>query len=283
MKTAIVLYMPALHKGYIDFIKKNGRKINTIFLISEEFAHIINPELAWLFEKDLRAVSVVEMQKALYALEFADKVDILDERNLYGFDIVVIPDDDEIVQGTLENFYPTIVAQKESWFIRWGKKTVLSQRAPIPNAIISCNELEKEIMIKAFNIAEKSSDWWRQVGVIIFPINSPPIFGFNAHLPHAQAPYINGDPRTNFKPGEFIELSTAGHAEATAIAYAAKRGIALEDASIYVTVFPCPGCSWLIINSGIKKLYYCEGFSQMHSEKSLNAKGVEIIFVDVPL
>lgn len=46
------------------------------------------------------------------------------------------------------------------------------------------------------------------------------------------------------------------HAEANAIAFAAKFGIAIDGATLYTTVSPCKTCAQLIINSGIKKVYY---------------------------
>jgi deoxycytidylate deaminase len=45
------------------------------------------------------------------------------------------------------------------------------------------------------------------------------------------------------------------HAEARAIANAAKRGIRCEDARIYVTMPPCLNCANLIIASGIDTVY----------------------------
>lgn len=42
------------------------------------------------------------------------------------------------------------------------------------------------------------------------------------------------------------------HAEANAIAYAARNGIALEGTTIYVTASPCIKCAELIVSAGIK-------------------------------
>jgi dCMP deaminase len=278
---AIVLYLSALHKGCIDFIVSNGSLNRTVFLIDEILFKETDPDLQWLFEKDLRAVPAMQMQKAISALGVCKAVKILDEKNLLEFNTVIIPDDD-IVEKILSKFYPTITVIKHDWFIRWGKKTVLSQRVPVPDATISLDEFDKAVMIKSFAFAKKSSDWWRQVGTIIFPVKGDTIESYNRHVPHEQAPYINGDPRTNFKPGEHIDLSTAIHAEASAIAYAAKKGISLYGASIYVTTFPCPGCAYLIRESGIKKVYYCEGYSLLSAAEILKPAGVSLIFVDVP-
>ncbi|MDY6803005.1 MAG: dCMP deaminase family protein [Cyanobacteriota bacterium] len=50
--------------------------------------------------------------------------------------------------------------------------------------------------------------------------------------------------------------SRAVHAEANAIARAAKHGISTADASIYVTLEPCISCLKLIISAGIKEAFY---------------------------
>jgi dCMP deaminase len=46
------------------------------------------------------------------------------------------------------------------------------------------------------------------------------------------------------------------HAEANAIAFAARNNISTEGAEIFVTITPCSNCAKLILASGIKKLYY---------------------------
>lgn len=44
------------------------------------------------------------------------------------------------------------------------------------------------------------------------------------------------------------------HAESNAIINAARRGIALRGASIYVTKFPCVGCASAIVQAGIVRV-----------------------------
>lgn len=55
--------------------------------------------------------------------------------------------------------------------------------------------------------------------------------------------------------------SRAVHAEANAIAQAAKHGISTEGASIYVTLEPCLSCLKLIISAGIKEVFYETSFN----------------------
>lgn len=46
------------------------------------------------------------------------------------------------------------------------------------------------------------------------------------------------------------------HAEINAIAQAAKNGVSIRDAAIYVTHTPCIHCMKVLINTGITKIFY---------------------------
>ena len=48
------------------------------------------------------------------------------------------------------------------------------------------------------------------------------------------------------------------HAEANAVAQAARNGTSVEGATIYLTVSPCYDCFKMIINAGIKDVMYKE-------------------------
>jgi dCMP deaminase len=56
--------------------------------------------------------------------------------------------------------------------------------------------------------------------------------------------------------------SRAVHAEANAIAQAAKHGISTNGAIIYVTLEPCISCLKLIISAGIKEVFYETSFNK---------------------
>jgi dCMP deaminase len=55
--------------------------------------------------------------------------------------------------------------------------------------------------------------------------------------------------------------SRAVHAEANAIAQAAKHGISTQGASIYITLEPCLSCLKLVISAGITEVYYETDFN----------------------
>ncbi|GAB4310111.1 MAG: ComE operon protein 2 [Myxococcota bacterium] len=51
------------------------------------------------------------------------------------------------------------------------------------------------------------------------------------------------------------------HAEANAILSAARHGVSIEGATIYINTFPCFNCFKLIANAGIKRICYCDPYN----------------------
>jgi len=69
------------------------------------------------------------------------------------------------------------------------------------------------------------------------------------------------------------------HAEMNAIIWAARKGISIEGATIYVTLEPCSECSKNLIASGIKRIVYAKEYEHTHScvvSKFLEDNGVQI-------
>ncbi len=81
--------------------------------------------------------------------------------------------------------------------------------------------------------------------------------------------------------GQRHEICRGLHAEQNAIIQAALHGISLKGAEIYCTTFPCIICSKMLINAGIKRIYYVEGYPDDLSQDMLNEAGVEIIKVEL--
>jgi dCMP deaminase len=64
------------------------------------------------------------------------------------------------------------------------------------------------------------------------------------------------------------------HAEANAIAFAARKGISTEKATIYTTVSPCLACAKLIINAGITEVRFLELYRKMEGLELLDQLGI---------
>jgi len=55
------------------------------------------------------------------------------------------------------------------------------------------------------------------------------------------------------------------HAEMNAIIWAAREGIAINDATLYVTLEPCSECAKNIVASGIKRIVYLDTYERNNS------------------
>lgn len=66
------------------------------------------------------------------------------------------------------------------------------------------------------------------------------------------------------------------HAEANAIAFAARQGISTDGSELWCSMSPCLDCAKLIINSGISRVYYLEAYRKRDGIKLLLAAGIKV-------
>ena len=69
------------------------------------------------------------------------------------------------------------------------------------------------------------------------------------------------------------------HAEANAITKIARSGNNSEGATLYVTDAPCIECSKLIIQSGIKKVFYARQYRLTDGIDLLQRAGIEVHYL----
>ncbi len=275
MHCAVIAYIPAIHRGYIDFFRKYP---GTLYVLDEELVAEV-PRM----ERDIRALAPIEVKALLEGLKIFEEIRVLDKSILPQIQSeilsIVMPDED-VSRQFAETHLPGKGVEFVSVFLRWDKQISTKEFEVPQDRIISYDEAHKELMVAVSREAEKSPDWWRQIGAIIVRDGKPLLAGFNRPIPskdYTFGPF--GDPRSNFDAGERIEFAKALHAEAAVIAQAARQGIPLEGASLYVTTFPCPVCAKSIAEAGIKRVYYSKGYSLLDAEDVLRAYGVEIVMV----
>lgn len=112
--------------------------------------------------------------------------------------------------------------------------------------------------------AKRSKDPHTQVGATIVNPNNRIIGigynGFPRHIDDDKFPWSNNDDLTKSKYAYVV------HAEANAILNATTS---LEDAVLYVTLFPCNECVKLLIQSGIKEVvYYDDKYNDTESDRA---------------
>lgn len=79
------------------------------------------------------------------------------------------------------------------------------------------------------------------------------------------------------KSGERHELCRGIHAEQNAIIQAAYHGVSVKGASLYCTNLPCSICAKMIINAGIRKIYYQSGYADDLSREMISESGIKLI------
>ena len=67
------------------------------------------------------------------------------------------------------------------------------------------------------------------------------------------------------------------HAEANAILKVASSTQSAKNATLYITLSPCPQCSKLIHQAGIKRVVYANAYKDDAGVKFLEKAGIEII------
>ena len=76
--------------------------------------------------------------------------------------------------------------------------------------------------------------------------------------------------------GERHELCRGLHAEQNSIIQAALHGVSVKEATLYCTNYPCVICAKMIINAGVAKVVFREGYSDELSQEMLREAKVEV-------
>ena len=80
--------------------------------------------------------------------------------------------------------------------------------------------------------------------------------------------------KLNVPSGERHELCRGLHAEQNAIIQASFHGTSIKDSTLYCTNLPCSICSKMIINAGIIKIIYKEGYIDDLASEMIKESGI---------
>ena len=135
--------------------------------------------------------------------------------------------------------------------------------------------------------SKRSSCMARQVGATIVQDKRVLATGYNGAPVGVSNCHENNDvcPRreAGLKSGEYKNdtLCPVVHSEENAILQAAKNGININGASMFVMAFPCPMCAKAIINSGIKEVVYAEDYNAELSKRLFAEAGIKLRKLDI--
>lgn len=276
-QVVFLAYIPVLHRGYLEFFNKFPNA-DTLLLISPDFAQQYEP-----LHKDIRALPQETLTTALDTIDrFHHIIQVTSSAELKAYNTknttVIVPKE-PVSLGIVEHYLPKAKTIQDSIFLRWTKDNAQEEIEPHSDHEISKEKRDAQLMQAAKKSGELSGDWWRRVGAVAVLNDTVIATAHNTHMPSEHEPYEFSDARAYFHKGERIDLTTAIHAEAKLIAEAAREGVALKGAHLYVTDFPCPVCAKSIATAGFSKLYYESGYSVMDGQDVLKHAGVKLIRV----
>ena len=71
------------------------------------------------------------------------------------------------------------------------------------------------------------------------------------------------------------------HAEANAITKVAKSNNSSEGATLYITTSPCMECAKLIIQSGIRRVVFCDKYHKDEGIELLKRASIEVVYIEL--
>jgi dCMP deaminase len=144
---------------------------------------------------------------------------------------------------------------------------------------------DEYFMMLAKLAASRSTCISRPTGAVIVKDRQVLVTGYNGSLP--SQPHCIDEGKCfrrslAWPEGMKYDMCRSAHAEANAIALAAKKGVAVEGATIYCTLEPCITCTKLIIMSGIARIVYEHGYDSPMPKRDaywkdvLNSSGAKV-------
>ncbi len=127
-------------------------------------------------------------------------------------------------------------------------------------------------------VARRSTCLRRKVGAVLVKDKNILATGYNG-APSGVAHCLEVGclrERLAIRSGERHELCRGLHAEQNAIVQAAKHGTNINGSTIYCTTMPCIICSKVIINAGIRRIVYEQGYPDQLAGEMIEEAGIEV-------
>ena len=112
----------------------------------------------------------------------------------------------------------------------------------------------------------------RQVGALIVKERMIISDGYNG----TPAGFENVCEDENYKTKPYVL-----HAEANAITKVAKSNNSSEGATLYISTSPCMECAMLIIQSGIRRVVFCDSYHTVDGVELLKKAGIDIVYFEL--
>lgn len=275
-KKVIVSYIPVLHQGYRTLLE-NHPSFHKLYILDDSildgFRHI---------QKDLRRLNPHLVRQSLTTWNLLDEIVVADDvmlRKLNKPSVSVLMPDEDISHELVDKYFPQANVEFTPIFLRWDRRSSNAEDPVKADEEVSEDELARKYFDLAENESLRSSDIWRRVGAVLARGGEVLASSHNQATPTQHSSWMYGDPRNNYSKGTSTDKSVFIHAEAKLIGQMARRGIAVRGTDLYVTTFPCPTCAMLIAESGVKRIFFTEGYATLDGHNVLKSAGITIVRV----
>jgi len=129
---------------------------------------------------------------------------------------------------------------------------------------------DEYFMILAKIAASRSTCLSRPVGGILVLNRQVLVTGYNGSIPggtHCSDEGACFKRKIQNSKNDKYDYCRASHAESNLLAQAAKKGINIEGASLYITLSPCYNCTKQLAVAGIKEVVYEQKYKSEDSER----------------
>ena len=207
--------------------------------------------------KDIRALPADRAARYLRAARPGREMRVIEPADLPAAvtgDPLVLPDEEiiralaaqhDLGRGRTLVFDPT--------FLRWDREWSRAQRPARFDGPIAAGDLPRGLIARARELAGRSSDWWRQVGAIAVRGADLLGYGLEPAPPDRVLALRRRRPAGRLQPrGPRPTCAPPSTPRRPSSPRAARDGVSLRGADLYVTTFPCPACARLIAEAGLR-------------------------------
>ena len=128
-------------------------------------------------------------------------------------------------------------------------------------------------------VATRSTCLRRKVGAVLVKDKRIVATGYNGAPTGVRHCEETGCQREQLgiKSGERHELCRGLHAEQNVIISAAYYGVTTEGTTLYSTHLPCIICSKMLINAGVEKIFFLDGYPDSLADQMLAEANIEVV------
>lgn len=128
-------------------------------------------------------------------------------------------------------------------------------------------------------VATRSTCLRREVGAVLVKDKRILATGYNGAPTGIRHCVETGCLRERLKvnSGERHELCRGLHAEQNVIIQAAYYGVSTKGTNLYATHMPCIICSKMLVNAGVEKIFFLDGYPDPLAEEMLDEANIEVV------